>query len=724
MSNLQHKQAGLIPEDSEVNLFALLNQILEHKWLALMVMSFTLMAGVFYASRQVPVYKSELLLQVEPKQQLIGQAGMMLGWGGGAATSSQSVLIQSRYILAPVIQLLGLDIKVSPQKRSVWRDFFFASHDEARVSRFVVPEQFINQPLDLVFEKAGHFSLYNKSERLLDGPIGPMVTNNDKTIRIKIDAINAPVGAHFSLVKRSDSAQVKSLAAHLVVSESGVNTGILDISLTGTNKSEIMNTLNAIATVAQKKDAQKRMKESTQTLDFLYHQLPITKGLLEKAEAALNQYRAKTGKIDPKAQTQFILQQLMAIDTRISELHMHKIEQMQRYTVNHPVVLAMNIQLHALEAARAKLDLSVKKLPASDQISLNLMREVGVRKTLYMILLSKIQELQVMMAGTVSNIQILAYATTPEAPLQSHRVMIWLISLLVGFFLSALYIFSRRLFFPKVDDPHWGERKYNIASLAIIPYCEEQAKNTIEFRNNNSKSLTLLAHKNPRNLSIESLRSLRTSLQVMLPAATNNIVSILGVSPSVGKSFVSSNLSYLLALAGKRVLLIDGDLRRGTIHQYFEMQPSPGISDVLEGKATIDGALRKTMHPNLTTLTRGHYPTNPSEMLMRDEFKQLIDTLSAQFDILIIDTAPVLLVTDAVVIGALAGTNFLVLGASAHQPSDIEIVLKRLSGSDIHVNGTIYNFNRAATITQTYGGYGKYGKYGKYQYYYDESMKK
>lgn len=719
MSNYSNKQQAFNPEDSEVNLFALLNQILEHKWLALLVMSFTLAVGIFYVSRQIPVYKTDLLIQVEPKQHSIGQAGMLLG-GSINAISSQSVLIQTRYILEPVVKALGLDIKVTPQRRSIWSNLFSANHNDAHVSRFEVPERLVNQSLDLVFDKADHVSLYNKNERLLEGSIGQLLTNKDKTIHLKIDNINALVGTHFSLIKRSSNDQVKALAAHLTVSEAGQNTGIVNVSLMGPNKDQIINTLNEIATIAQKKDAQKKKKESTQTLEFLYQQLPITKGLLEKAEKALNDYRARTGKIDTKTQTQFLLQQLMDLDKRTSELRMKMIEEMQRYTEYHPVILAMNSQLRTIEGARDKLSREIKKLPASDQISLDLMREIGVRKTLYMILLSKIQELQVMKAGTLSSIQILASANTPDAPLPLHRSAIYLGSLIIGFALSALYIFGRRLFFPRVDDPNWSERKYNIANLAIIPYCQEQARNTMYIRQHNSKSVSLLAHTNPRNLSIESLRSLRTTLQVILPTASNNIISIMGVSPGVGKSFVSSNLAYLLAMAGKRVLLIDGDLRRGTIHKYFNTKASPGIADVLNETATIENALCKTMHPNLTIMPRGAYPSNPSELLMRDEFKKLINNLSEQFEILVIDTAPVLLVTDAVVIGALSATKFMVLGAAAHQPSDIEMVLKRLSGSDIQLNGTIYNFNRAATITQTYGGY---GKYGKHQYYYDESTK-
>ncbi len=406
------------------------------------------------------------------------------------------------------------------------------------------------------------------------------------------------------------------------------------------------------------------------------------------------------------------------MDKRIEELRINKIDMLQRYTTRHPALQALNLQIQGLKTERDELTIRVKNLPASDQIIVNLLRDVEVKKTLYLILLNKIQELQVVKAGTVSNITILSYAALPDGPLPEKNIVIYFASILAGLMLSGLLIFGRKLVSPRVDDPHWGEKHYNIANLAIIPYCKEQAINSVRH-GPAVQGVGLLAHDNPRNLSIESLRSLRTSLQVMLPAAKNNIVSILGVSPGVGKSFISTNLAYLLAVGGKRVLLIDGDLRRGTVHKYFNVAPIPGIADHLNGKATLEDSLRPSMHPNLTFLPRGTYPSDPSEVLMSQEFSTLLDSLSNQFDIVVIDTAPVLLVTDAVLICAHSATNFLVLGAGTHQPAEISMVLKRLDASKVGIEGTIFNFHRAATITKSYG----HAKYSKYTaYYYDDDL--
>lgn len=726
LSNQTYAQEG-----DEIDLSAILGQLSENRWLILFITLCTFALGVFYASRQIPQYQSDVLLQIEGPSPGIGQSSAMVQQfmfrsPTGDATSTQTALMQSRFVLEPVIQSLGLDISAVPKKGSMWSRLTSLNKKTAQVSVFEVPRHDINQRFNLVLDKPAHVSLYDAADHLiLQGATGSLITSADKTIRLQVASLNAPVGAEFTLVKHADAPLVKLLAKQLKIDESGSktrqNTGILELSLIGPDPFKLIHTLNAIAKITQMKDAQKKSQEAAQTLEFLFHQLPITKGQLEQAETALNQYRAKSGKIDIKLQTQFLLNQLADLDKQLGVLRINKIDMLQRYTAEHPMLLALDTQTKALEAERNKLEQSLKTLPASDQIAVNLMRDVGVKKTLYLLLLSKIQELEVVKAGTVSSVHILSSASMPDAPLPGKRPMIYMGSILLGLMLSVMIIAGRKLISPRVDDPHWGEKHFKLANLAIIPYCKEQTTYTADMKAGVLQEMPLLAHANPRNLSIESLRSLRTSLQVSLACASNNIVAILGVSPGVGKSFVSANLAYLLAAGGKRVLLIDGDLRRGTLHKYMNVPPMPGLAEVLKQTATVDSALIKSAYPNLDFIPRGAYPTDPSELLMSDRFKTLMTTFATQYDVVVIDTAPVLLVTDAVLIGAVSAINYLIMGAGAHQPAQVEMVLKRLAGSGVQVHGSIFNFYRTETITRSYGQYGKYGKYGYYNTYYDDN---
>ncbi len=727
MSSAQREQHNALLEGDRVDLSRLFSELWGHKWLILIISAITLALGVFHVAKLVPQYSSNLLLQIEPGQsRFISNDNAMQTFmtsGKVADTvSTQMALIKSRFILEPVIRQLGLDVQAVPERR-FWDKFSLSlPKKKIHIQTFIVSKQYINQSFSLVYDAPKHFKLYDaKKHLILQGQIGTLVENKNKTMQIQVKAIQAPLRTHFSVTKRATHSLVQGLSRQLKIEEVGEKsrqyTGILDLSLTGEDPGVIVSALNAIAKETQIKDAEKKSQEASQTLEFLNQQLPLTKQLLEKAETVLNRYRAKSGKIDLKLQTQFLLHQLSEQDHVLDELKLKRINMMQQYTQLHPQTIALNTEITALERRRVTLERQLKLLPASDQVAVNLLRDVNVKKTLYLLLLNKIQELEVIKAGTVSSVRILSFAKPVDSPIPKPRFIVYLGCLFFGVFLSAALILGRKLISPRVDDPHWGEREFNLATLAIIPFSKEQVTLTSEL--DISKHLPLLAHTNPRNLSVESLRSLRTSLQVSLTCANNNLVSILGVLPNVGKSFVSANLAYLLATAGKRILLLDADLRRGSLHKYMNCPASPGLVEVLKNTVSLEDAVSSTMHDNLFILPRGAYPTDPSELLTGEAFKVLMNQLSQQYDLVIIDTAPVLLVTDAVVVGGYTATNYLVVGAGTHQPREIEMVLKRLSGSGVSVHGSIYNFHRERKKLTNYGNYHYYASH--YSYYYDES---
>ena len=446
----------------------------------------------------------------------------------------------------------------------------------------------------------------------------------------------------------------------------------------------------------------------------MYQQLPLAKYSLDKAETDLNHYRATSGKIDIKLQAQSLLTQLEDLDKQLGTLQVNKIDMSQRYTTSHPFLIALIHQTKDLKIKRQQLENLLKGLPASDQIAVNLMRDVDVKNSLYLILLNKIQELEFIKAGTISNVRTLSYAKLPDQPLPGRGKLIYSGSIILGLVFSFLIVFIRKLLSTQVGDPHWGERHFNLVNLAIIPYCKEQTINTKKYKSHSLDYIPLLAEINPRNLAIESLRSLRTNLQVTLISAPNNIVSILGISPGVGKTFISSNLAWLLAVAGKRVLLIDGDLRRGVLHKNFDLQSKPGLVDFLNNTASKEQVLKISSHPNLTILPRGSYIADPSELLTSTKFKEFIHASSQQFDIVLIDTAPILLVTDGALIASLSGTNYLLIGANAHHPIEIATVMKRLANAGVPVHGSIFNFFKAGSGERFHSKYNAY--------YYDENL--
>ena len=188
--------------------------------------------------------------------------------------------------------------------------------------------------------------------------------------------------------------------------------------------------------------------------------------------------------------------------------------------------------------------------------------------------------------------------------------------------------------------------------------------------------------------------------------ASNNIILFTGPSPGLGKSFVCINLGTVLALTGKRVVVVDADLRKGHLHLFVGADPKPGVTDYVIGDADLSGIIRKTPIDGLDIISRGTHPPNPAELLLHERFDAMLKQLSSSYDLVLVDSPPVLAVTDAAIIGRSAGCTLVVLKAAEHPLPEIEETLKRLEASGSHVRGVIFNQVGVRAGSYGYGGYG------------------
>ncbi|RZL92416.1 MAG: polysaccharide biosynthesis tyrosine autokinase, partial [Variovorax sp.] len=222
----------------------------------------------------------------------------------------------------------------------------------------------------------------------------------------------------------------------------------------------------------------------------------------------------------------------------------------------------------------------------------------------------------------------------------------------------------------------------------------------------------LMALSHPESPAIESLRSLRIALQFATLEAGNNRVLVTGATPGVGKSFISANFAAIMAAAGKRVLLIDADLRKGHIHQQFGQARERGLSELVAGVLTAEQAIRPQVLPQLDLLTTGKLPSNPADMMMSDTFARLLDTLSEQYELVVIDAPPVLVAADAAAIAPHAGAVLLVARADQTQLGELNESARRLAQAGKAASGVLFN---AMDLTRRH--YGSYGyRYGGYRY--------
>jgi tyrosine-protein kinase Etk/Wzc len=501
---------------------------------------------------------------------------------------------------------------------------------------------------------------------------------------------------------------IQSLQGRLSVAERGEWSGILSVSVQGTDPVSVEKQVNEIANVYVRQNVERRSEEAAKTLRFLDEQLPLVRQDMEAAELALNSYRLEKGSIDLPSETQTILQTIVSIEAQLNKISQEREKVRLAFTELHPTVVALDRQGEGLKNELAELNSQVRDLPSTQQELLSLIRDVEVNAELYTSLLSTSQELRVVKAGTVGNVRVIDYAVTPTTPVKPNRSRIMLLSLLIGGFVGVATAFAKKALRSGVEDPDVIERHVSIPVYATISHSRRQER---LFRNLKAEKAerAILAVDKPDDSAIESLRNLRTALHFGMLNVKNNCIMIAGPSPGVGKSFVSVNLGVVLASNEKKVLLIDGDLRRGHLNEYLGIERENGLSEFISGKIPADEALHQTTVPGLTLVPTGALPPNPAELLLHHRFSDLLVALMPRYDHVIIDSPPILAVTDAAIIGQMVGGTLMVLKAGAHPMGEIELAVKRLKQSDVNLRGILFNDLKASSS--------RYGA-GKYNYQY------
>jgi tyrosine-protein kinase Etk/Wzc len=357
---------------------------------------------------------------------------------------------------------------------------------------------------------------------------------------------------------------------------------------------------------------------------------------------------------------------------------------------NGMVLMALDAQVGRLQARRGAFEKDVSKLPDTQQTALRLKRDVEVSTTLYTNLLNTAQQLRVSKAGTVGDVRIIDDAAAARLPVEPKAKVILVLAAVLGLFLALSAVWLRCTLRMLVEDPEKIESQLGLPVYATVPHSKAELEIARAIKS--GKGVTeQLAITKPEDDAVESLRSLRTTLHFALLDADKGSILITGPSPGVGKSFISRNLGVVLAQAGKNVVVIDADLRRGHIHRDFGFPRENGVSDYVGGEQTLSNIVRPTSIPGLSVVTTGQIPPNPSEVLMHPRFEDLLQRLGEIFDILIIDAPPMLAVSDAAIIGRHTGATLLVARAGMHPMRELEQSVKRLAQAGVQAKGFVFN---------------------------------
>ncbi|HEO1797857.1 TPA: polysaccharide biosynthesis tyrosine autokinase [Acinetobacter baumannii] len=694
--------------------------IAQWKLIALCVI-LSVVCALLYLRVTPDTYSVDALVQVEDSKgasaALLGDLSQMIEQKSPAQAEIE--ILKSRLVLGTVIKDLHLNIQVSSTEnilthrllsdtdyKTEYTEKSVLFKDDLKsfeVREFEVPAYYLDRNLLLNFDK--------QSLRLTDPDTEEVI------LTVPLNQTNHVAGPHglwkvaiftkdqfdatYNIKSQSIPAAVNALSANYSVAERGKLTGVLGLNYQGQDKEHITKVLNAILATYSAQNIERRSAESAQTLKFLDEQLPDLKKQLDDAERQFNKFRQQYNTVDVTKESELYLTQSITLETKKAELEQKQAEMAAKYTAEHPAMREINGQLTAINKQIGELNSTLKQLPDVQRQYLQLYREVEVKTQLYTALLNSYQQLRIAKAGEIGNVRIVDTAVEPIEPIKPKKLQILILSIFLGGFIGTLIALLRNMLRTGIKDSGQIENELDLPVYATVPRSPIQESRVKILKK--KKNIPILAVKNSDDIAIESLRSIRTAIHFALANAKNNIIMIAGPSPEVGKSFISINLATIFAQSNKRVLLIDADMRRGYMHKYFDVDVKPGLSELLSGQADLQKVLHKTQVDNLDVITRGKSPTNPSEILSSNQFKELLEQLQSQYDHIIIDTPPVLAVTDGIIISQYTGVNLIVARYAKSQMKELELTVNRFEQAGVKVNGFILNDIQRASAGYGYG---------------------
>lgn len=705
---------SIAKDKDEIDLGRLFGELIDHRKLIISVTALFTLFALVYALFATPIYQADALVQVEQKQgnAILSNLSQILP-SGQPQSAPEIALLQSRMILGKTVSDLNLQAQVKQDYFPVfgrgWARLLGEKPGVINITRLYLPTRSDDVPeIKLTVIDYLNYEI-NFDEHKFTGKVGKLV--NDNGISLKIDKLDAEPGTTFTISFISKLKAITELQNTFSVADLGKDTGMLTLSLMGDDPDLIRRIIDSISHNYLSQNIARQAAQDAKSLDFLNIQLPKVRNELDIAEDKLNQYRRQKDSVDLSLEAKSVLEQIVNVDNQLNELTFRESEISQLYTKEHPTYKALMEKRKTLQDEKGKLNQRVSAMPKTQQEILRLSRDVESGQAVYMQLLNRQQELSIAKSSAIGNVRIIDEAVTETKPVKPIKVIVLLVGIILGFVVSVGMVFLRVYLRRGIESPEQLEDA-GINVYASIPVSEVFAKKALQSgwkKKQQSEIQGFLAVENPADLAIEAIRGLRTSLHFAMMEARNNVLMISGASPNAGKTFVSTNLAAVIAQTGKKVLLIDTDMRKGYTHKLFNISNDNGLCDILSGKIDIVRAVKTITQGGFDFISRGVVPPNPAELLMHRRFGELIEWASRHYDIVVLDTPPILAVTDAAIIGHYAGTTLLVARFEQNTVKELEVSFKRFEQSGVIAKGCI--LNGVVKKASSYYGYG-YSHYG------------
>ncbi|RQZ42698.1 capsular biosynthesis protein [Burkholderia sp. Bp9090] len=687
------------------------------------------LVGAVYALCAAPVYRTDILFQVEQSPtdskstSPTGDPSSVFDLKTDASTEIE--VLKSRAVLDRAIDSTNLAVDARPHYLPLigWRFVnaadglssplpggYVYGTERIDVPTFDVPKRLLGKRFALTVGDDGAYTLqrtgwFGRKGPAWQGRIGqPLhVETPQGPLDIFVRGVAGKPGARFDLTRYSDEEATAWLQKNALISERGKQSNMVGVTLDGTDPVHDSRVLNAIGDAYLAQNTQRKSEAADKLIRFMDAQLPQLKAQLEKAESRFNAFRASHGTVNTSDEALALRQQSVDIETRVQTLQQRREELLTRFMPKHPAVVAVDAQLSDAQRSLDTTRKQIQQLPTVEQGVLQLQRDVAVDTALYTNLLNTRQQMILARASKTGTVRIVDTAKVAEQPIGPHRGVAVIALLMVGLLAGAAIVIVRQRIVGTIGDAEEIEWTTGLPVFATVPHSPGAAQAELRPKAGRRGARAQVPSVAVQDAALESLRNFRAALQLSMPDTSNPVVLISGPTTGVGKSFVAANIASLVGAAKRRVLLIDADLRKGSLHERFRYSRAPGLSDVVAGTHRLDEAIKRGIVPGLDFIAMGSVVPDPGELLLQPALAELIEQVASRYDMVVIDGPPLLPVADALVLGRLAGTVFLVARSGVTTLAELDESARRLEQAHIDVRGVVLNDYKGAPGRYDYG---------------------
>ena len=693
--------------NEEIDLKDIFKAFSRYKWFIFFIIILSTAIATMYAYYKPSIYESKSTIQIgiSPKSGRVNDIlqEALKGNAGSDNISTQIQIIKSRLIVLTAMQEVDI-------ANHVWGvNKLYKSYELYLNSPISVDIKkgkniaFKLMPIDsksfiLEAKKLKFKHIYKFGQKIKNKNFELIVNLNTKE--------NLHKYKFYKFIQYKTTSYVENIInKHLKVSRVTPQANLIRISYSDTIPERAKDFLNKLVQVYMKQNVNLKTQEATKTLDFITNQLNIIKKKLKNSEHKIEEFENNQSTIDITSSLQQVSQKITDYQNKISILNMQisilknnlkklkrgrldtltfigidlntdsisklvselqqaildKKSLLEEYTTSHPLVKKVNSRIISLKTVIqesiknaqksliqkrnllkqniAKNELQLKKVPKIQQDYLVLKRNLEFNNKFYKYLLEKKTETEIKKAATVNQNRIIEYASLPITPKAPNKKVMIIMGFIIGAFIGILISFIRYLMDTTIKSSNDIKKLTSLPITANIP--------TFTNKTENSSLITL---DKPKSAVTESFRSLRTNLQFLNKKNNVKVITLTSTIADEGKSTIAANLATILQMAGHKVILVDFDLRKPTIHKFFNMPNGSGLSSYLAGNLGLDKIIKHTSIDILDIITVGSIPDSPSELVNSKKTDELIERLSKHYDYIIIDTPPVGLISDAKII--------------------------------------------------------------------------